>query len=88
MSSQRPSAEFAALTEGRGVAPEYDVFDSRGVVFGSATRGVAEDAFLFVNPTELRGRRVVHPFYTSSHPNNSKLSVSMQSIVLRVLQAR
>ena len=87
MSSRRPSSDVAAVPLA-GVAPEHDVSDSSGVVFGSATRTNGEDAFVFTSPKELRGERVVPPFHTSSEPNNSKLLVSMQSIVFRVLQAR
>ena len=46
----------------------FDVFDSKGTVFGTASQSSCKSHYIYMQPHELQGRRVTAPFYVSSHP--------------------
>ena len=75
MSTRRPDDRFL-----------FDVFNGSGVVIGSAA--FHDGKYVFEFPLQLKGLSVRHPFYVSSHPNNSQLAERMKSVALEALLKR
>ena len=65
----------------------FEVFDSKGVVFGTATQSDCKSHFVYMQPQALRGRRVTAPFYVSGHPRhlaeNPFKDVCMRAVLMR-----
>ena len=63
----------------------YEVFDSRGIVFGTAVKS-ENGEFVYAQPLPLQGRPVQLPFYVSSHPRAS--SSHFKDVCMRALLTR
>ena len=79
MSSRRASSGFEAQKI-------YEVFDSKGVVFGTAAN--SPSGFVYVQPQGLQGRNVVAPFYVSAHPRSTPATSHFKDLCMRAVLMR